>query len=265
MLIFFLIFTFLIGLVIGSFLNCFIWRVHKNESLWNRSYCPKCRKKIAWYDNIPLLSFMLLRGKCRRCHRNISWQYPLVELVVAILFSVSFYFNWQEFFSSGCLVVNNNLFALSLIRDWFIIFICSAIFIYDLRWLIIPDIIILPAICIALVLSALTGAGPLDIIWSALLGGGFFLFQFLISQGKWIGGGDIRFGVFMGVALARLDMLILAILLAYWIGSLAGIILIISRKKTFNSQIPLGIFLSSGMIIALFFGKCLIDWYLSII
>ncbi len=80
MIIFITSFVFLLGLIIGSFLNCLIWRLHKKESMLGRSYCPKCGQQIAWYDNIPILSFVFLGGKCRHCRKEISWQYPAVEL-----------------------------------------------------------------------------------------------------------------------------------------------------------------------------------------
>ena len=88
---FFLIFSGILGAIIGSFTNCFIWRLYKEETLGGRSYCPKCRKQIAWYDNIPLLSFFCLGGKCRQCREKISWQYPVVEASAALLFALAFY------------------------------------------------------------------------------------------------------------------------------------------------------------------------------
>src|SRR3989339_707881 len=83
-------FSFIFGLIIGSFINCLIWRLHEKEGLWNRSYCPKCKHKISWYDNVPVLSFIFLLGKCRNCKEKISYQYPLIELLTAILFAVAF-------------------------------------------------------------------------------------------------------------------------------------------------------------------------------
>ena len=88
----FLYFFFLLfGLIIGSFLNCLVWRLYKEETLGGRSYCPQCHHQIDWYDNLPVLSFIILRGKCRHCHKKISWQYPLVELIVSLLFGLSFF------------------------------------------------------------------------------------------------------------------------------------------------------------------------------
>ena len=84
-----LFFIFIFGLIIGSFLNCLVWRLHTGEGMMNRSYCPKCKQQIAWYDNIPVLSFVLLGGKCRHCRQKISWQYPVVELATGIFFLIT--------------------------------------------------------------------------------------------------------------------------------------------------------------------------------
>lgn len=266
MIYFFSFFVLLIGLIIGSFLNCFVWRVHMEEGAWNRSYCPKCRKRIAWYDNIPLLSFLILGGKCRNCRRSISIQYPLVELATALLFILAFFHQLPEYSQlDGFHIIGDASFVLPLVRNWFIVFVCLAIFVYDWRWSLIPDIIILPAIAVVAALNLLSGGRLPDLIWPALIGGGFFAFQFLVSRGKWIGGGDIRFGVFMGAALADIRLLILAMLLAYWTGALAGVGLIMSGKKKLSSRVPLGIFLSLGVILALFFGKTIMDRYFGLL
>ena len=124
---YFFILAAVIGLVIGSFLNCLIWRLYKDESLSGRSYCPHCRQTIAWYDNIPLLSFILLGGRCRRCQKTISWQYPLVELATAVLFVLT----WQ-------LDMTTQNFSLQLLRDWLLIVTLIIIFVYDFRWQLVP-------------------------------------------------------------------------------------------------------------------------------
>lgn len=262
----FLFFSLLVGLIMGSFLNCFLWRVHENESLWNRSYCPKCRRKINWHDNVPVLSFALLRGRCRHCRLPISWQYPLVESAMGLLFALAFFLNWPGGSpETGLLFFDSNFITLTLVRDWFVIFVAAAIFVYDWRWFLIPDIIVLPAIVIVFFLNFFLGGDPLVMIWPLLLGGGFFLIQFLFSRGRWIGGGDIRFGAFMGAALGRLDVLVLAMMLSYWLGAAVGIFLLIKKKKNWKSQIPFGIFLAVGTLLALFFGEEMLAWYFSLL
>ncbi|MFA7601286.1 MAG: prepilin peptidase, partial [Patescibacteria group bacterium] len=93
---FFIFFMFLFGLIIGSFLNCLIWRLYKEETVLGRSYCPKCGQELKWYDNIPVLSFIFLKGRCRFCNDKISWQYPLVEIITGLLFAFSYYFSLQN-------------------------------------------------------------------------------------------------------------------------------------------------------------------------
>jgi len=251
--------VFLFGLIIGSFLNCLIWRLYKNESMWNRSYCPQCRHQIAWYDNIPVLSYLILRGKCRYCHKTISCQYPIVEFLVGVLFLMVFMKNsialpniydwdWE--------------FWLLNIRDWYIVAVMTVIFIYDLRWFLILDRVTLPACLILFLINLFLGFSWQNLLISGIIGGSFFLVQFIISRGKWIGGGDIRLGLLIGLALAWPDS-ILAIFLAYIIGSVVGIGLILTKKKGMKSEIPLGTFLSVATVITLFFGKFILDWYLN--
>ena len=93
------IFIFFLGLIFGSFLNCLIWRLYKGETVLGRSYCPKCKKEIKWFDNIPVVSFFVLKKKCRFCNKKISWQYPLVEIITGLLFFLAFYFNFINDFS----------------------------------------------------------------------------------------------------------------------------------------------------------------------
>lgn len=239
-------FVFIFGLIIGSFLNCLIWRLHKKESLMNRSYCPKCGKQIAWHDNIPVLSFIMLFGKCRHCKKRILWQYPAVELATGLLFAAAYYFNPE--------------FTVRLARDLFLISVMIVIFIYDLRWYLILDIITLPACLIMLILNLIIGFNLWNLLISGIIGSSFFLLQFAISKGKWIGGGDIRMGLLMGLSLGWPGALA-AIIISYFIGSAIGIGLILARRKEFDSRVPLGVFLAAGSVIVLFWQERILNWY----
>jgi len=258
-----LFFIFIFGLVIGSFLNCLIWRLRKKESLLGRSYCPNCEKKIAWYDNIPLVSFIMLRGKCRQCGKLISWQYPAVELATGILFSLAFYLSYESRIASYGVVVYDPLFIIQLLRDWFLISVMIIIFIYDLRWYEILDIVTLPACLVVFIINLVLGFDLLNLLISAIIGGSFFLIQFLISGGKWIGGGDIRLGLLMGLALGW-PAVLPAIIISYFIGSIVGVGLILAGKKKWGSEVPLGVFLAVGTIISLFWQAQILDWYWNI-
>jgi len=275
-----LFFIFLFGLAIGSFLNCLIWRLHTGEGMWNRSYCPKCKHQIAWYDNIPIISFIILGGKCRHCGQRISWQYPLVELITGILFVVAFMINLPtpafghpsaggdlfnfDFFTSlpSEALAKEGYFLLLTLRSWFLISVMIIIFIYDLRWYLILDVVTLPACAIIIILNLFLGVSWQNMAISGIIGSSFFLFQLLISQGKWIGGGDVRLGLLMGFSLGWPNI-ITGIMIAYLIGAIVGIILIISRYKKWNSKVPLGVFLSTSTIMALFWGEKIIKWYIN--
>lgn len=154
---------FVFGLVIGSFLNCLIWRLYSDETVLGRSYCPECRKQISWFDNIPILSFLLLRGKCRSCHKKISWQYPLVELSTGFLFVLAFYVNTISGFS-----------ALKLLFDLFLISILIIIFIFDLRWMVVPIKAIGISSLVLLLINLFLGFSPWQ-IFATLLAGVAFL------------------------------------------------------------------------------------------
>ncbi len=250
----YLILIFIFGLCIGSFLNCFIWRLHEKKKVTGRSMCTKCKQQIAWFDNIPVISFLNLRGKCRNCKKSISWQYPAVELVTAILFTLSFFLNYQ--------IQLDNI--ILIFRDFFLISVMIIIFIYDLRWYLILDIVSLPACAVILILNLVLGYEWQNLLLSGIIGGGFFLIQFVISKGKWIGGGDIRLGLLMGLSLGWPNILV-ALFIAYILGSVIGVGLIIAKKKQLSSQVPFGVFLSIATIITLFWGREIIDWYLGII
>ena len=245
-----LVFIFFFGLIIGSFLNCLIWRLHKKESLLGRSYCPKCKKQIAWYDNLPVLSFILLRGKCRQCGKKISWQYPTVELITAVLFIMAFLYNFESI-------------KIKLFRDWFLICIMIVVFIYDLRWYLILDIITLPAGLVILIFNLFLGMSWQNLLLSGIIGGSFFLIQFVVSKGKWIGGGDIRLGWLIGLALGW-PGLVAAIIISYFIGSIVGLGLIAAGKKKWGSEVPFGVFLAVGSVITLFWQEPILNWYFNL-
>jgi len=261
--------SFIFGLIIGSFLNCLVWRLHTKESMLERSKCPKCGKMIAWYDNIPLLSYIFLLGKCRHCKSHISFQYPAVELITGLLFAIALNFEFRPEYSglnlNSLLILKPDYFLIvPLLRDYFLISVMIIVFIYDLRWYLILDIVTLPAIAVLVILNLFLGFTWQSLLLGALFGGGFFLFQFVVSRGKWIGGGDIRLGFLMGIALGW-PKIITALMLAYIGGSIISIGLLAFRKKNWNSQIPFGIFLSVATIATLFWGDFLIKWYLGII
>lgn len=251
-------FFFFLGLAVGSFLNCVIYRLEKKESIIKiRSHCPKCKKTLSWMELIPVVSFILQRGKCRKCHKKISLQYPLVEIATGALFLLVFDFT------------RFNL--VNIVFGLFVVSCLIIIFVYDLKHYIIPDEVIYPAILVAgiwyLVFGILIRDTSYEIrapILAAIIAGSFFLAVILISKGKWMGVGDVKLAVFMGLVLGW-PKIFLALFLAFLIGAFVSAILLILKKKTLKSEIPFGPFLSLATVIAVFWGDILINWYFGLL
>lgn len=263
------LFIFILGLCVGSFLNVVILRLQTGEKIVvGRSHCPKCKKELSWLENIPLFSFIMLQGKCKGCKKRISWQYPIVELLTGILFLVPLFFSTSIFL---------------LIYYWIIICFLIIIFVYDFKYYVILNKVVWPAIifvflaqgCLWLLknnfsysLPASSAGGLIAhyslFIFSAIIISGFFLCQYLISKGRWIGGGDIRLGFLMGLILGWPNCLV-ALFLAYILGLIVSLPLLFLGKKKMNSQIPLGTLLSLATLITLFFGQQILTWYLKLI
>lgn len=265
------IFLFIIGLAVGSFLNVVIYRLYTGKSfLVGRSCCPKCKKVLAWYDLIPLVSFAKTLGKCRYCGKKINSQYPLVELTTGLLFVLVVLYQPIAFSLGNLLTICYLLFAICIL---------VVIFVYDLKHFIIPDKVIYPAIFLAfsyqsikllwldysitpLVVSRVESL--LNILLAAGIAGGFFLSLVFFSRGRWMGWGDIKMACFMGLLLGWPNILV-ALMLSFVLGGIIGLGLILTKKKVFKSQIPFGPFLSAATLISIFWGNKLINWYLSFI
>jgi prepilin signal peptidase PulO-like enzyme (type II secretory pathway) len=278
---------FLTGLIVGSFLNCVIYRTELQEDmpkgsphrkavsfLRGKSFCPKCKHILSWQDLIPVFSFIILKGECRYCKKPISWQYPLVELATGLLFLLifnlsrielvlvrGFQFSPQEnlWFPTGQAIFN-------LIITCFLIII----FVYDLKHYIIPDKVIYPAIAIVFLYNIFyslfivhDSKFLIQSLFSALGAAVFFLLIVLISRGRWMGVGDIKLAFLMGLFLAFPKILV-ALFLAFFVGAIIGLGLIIAGKKKMKSEVPFGPFLVTGTFLAIFFGQKLISWYLNL-
>ncbi len=282
-----LILGFVLGLVLGSLVDCLAARAIREESFWGRSYCEHCKHKLSWYDLFPILSFLLLKGKCRYCHKKITQENLLVEilmgLLVGLLFFVSFPQDWIQ--------------ALELLFKTFVVVILVTVFITDLKTGLIYDRITYPAIIITLIYLLLSMAfktftlyqttkdsviggyllkgtdyfyqHSLDNIWilvnallAALLIGLFFGGLIFVTRGRGLGGGDLKLGIFIGLALGFPNAL-LALFIAFLVGSVVGIGLLLSKVKKFGQTIPFGPFLSLGALISLFWGQQIISWYLN--
>ena len=241
-----------LGAIVGSFLNVCISRLPKEESIVRPgSHCPKCKTPIRYYDNIPLLSYLLLGGKCRHCKAPISIQYPIVEAITVL--------------SSFFLFIT---FGVSLSFFYYFSFVAAliAITVIDLYHQIIPDVISLPGIVIGLLGSLVI---PQITFWSSLIGvlsggGSLFLvatvYQWLFKR-EGMGGGDVKLLAMIGAFLGW-KAVILTIFLSSFIGSIIGITVMLIKGKDFKYAIPFGPFLALGAVISLFWGENIISWYL---
>lgn len=262
---------FIFGLFIGSFLNVLGDRIPKGKSpIKGRSHCDNCKKTLKWYDLIPLLSFIMLKGKCRYCKTSLSFYYPIVEFttgtifVVVTLFVLSSFefsiFNFQFLINSQLL---NFQLLMSLIYYLFIVSSLIVIFFADLKYGIIPDKIIFPSIIVSLIyLFFIHNSLFLIHLWSALGAFLFFLLLFLVTQGRGMGFGDAKFAFLMGLVLG-FPNIIIALYVAFLTGAIIGCILIVWRKKRiFGTIIPFGPFLAAGTLISIFLGNFLFQSFL---
>lgn len=260
----FTIIFFILGLIIGSFLNVVILRLNTQKSFRGRSRCMSCQNKLSWYELAPVFSFLGLRGRCKNCKIKISWQYPIVELATGLIFTLLFL---KFSIGDGLL---DNFFTLSFIVSYayyaalFSILIVIAV--YDVRHKIIPDVLSfmfgalaflglflfntdssLPfppfALRIPSILEFLSGliiAAPFALLW-------------LVSSGKWMGLGDAKLAIGLGWLLG-LSLALSGVVLAFWIGAIVGIMLIIfSKKYGMKSEIPFAPYLIFGSFLAFLF------------
>lgn len=239
----------LVGLMIGSFLNVCTLRWPEDESVvFPGSHCPKCGKPIRWYDNVPVLGYMLLRGRCRACREPISLQYPLVELATGLV--------WAGMFSYAGL-------SFEALRGALLLTILFGIALTDARFYIIPDQFSLGGLVLGLGLAFLPGGiDALDALIGAIVG--FGLLESVAVVGKWMfkkdamGDGDIRMmamvGAFLGWA---------GVLLTVFLGALLGAVIFGPISYKTKKLVPFGIFLAAAAAITYGFGSQIIDWYLT--
>lgn len=256
-----------LGLCFGSFINALVWRTRQNEKnkkkisiLNDRSMCPDCRHKLGPIDLVPVLSWIWLRGRCRYCGKQISIQYPLVELAMTAVFLISYIF-WPAPVSGGQII---------LLVTWLAVSVgLMALLVYDLRWMLLPNKILYPTLLLAVagqiiyLASSEAHKGRFIINWalSLLVASGVFWVLFWISKGKWIGFGDVRLGLITGTLLQTPGKSILMIFLASLAGATVSVILIAVGKSKMSAKIPYGPFLISATFICLLFGQNILDWY----
>lgn len=239
------IFLFLVGIVFGSFISVLSWRIPRSLSfIKGRSICPKCRKQIKWFDNIPLLSYLFLGGKCSNCKNHISLRYPLIEFLSGICFVLIHYFiNLQDVF---------NIFQLVFVLTIFVILL--TIFVIDLEHQIIPDSLVFVGIGLVLIYSLLIIHNSIfTLLFPGFLAASFLMIIHLLTKGRGMGLGDVKFAV-LGGMIVGLKLLPVWLLISFVLGGVAGIFLMIFKKAKLKTKIAFGPFLILGIGLALLFG-----------
>jgi prepilin signal peptidase PulO-like enzyme (type II secretory pathway) len=240
---------FILGLILGSFLNVVVYRLNLAETLLGRSHCPHCKAKIRWFDNVPVLSFIILGTKCRDCAGKISWQYPVVEIFTGAVFALA----GSYFFSlADTKTWTETLFYLGAFSMLIVIAL------YDLKYMEIPMLVLWVAVAWTIIFSVildwigfipLMGILNLKITSGILAGIVAFLFFFSLSyfsKEKWMGMGDAYLGLLAGLIIGW-PQIIVALMLAFFFGSAWGIVMILNKKKSMKSQIPFAPFLALGI------------------
>ncbi len=254
---------FWLGAILGSFSGAVAWRLRKKKDfVRGRSECEHCHHILAPLDLVPIFSWIFLRGRCRYCKKAIGWSVLLAELLLGLAFSLS-YFAWP-FGLEGWL--SGILFGI-----WLAVLAMLAILaIYDLRWTLLPDKLVFPLIALAvlffigrMVLSSVAPIDwPLEALYALMPITGIYGILYLASRGKWIGFGDVKLGIALGLLLGWQQAL-LALVLANFIGFLFVLPGLLSRKLDRSSQIPFGPFLIAGTILAFLYGRVIIDAYIN--
>ncbi|PIS07834.1 prepilin peptidase [Candidatus Berkelbacteria bacterium CG10_big_fil_rev_8_21_14_0_10_43_13] len=241
---------FILGLIAGSFLNVVIFRMDDLKSiLTTRSRCQSCQKTIAWYDLIPFLSFFLLRARCRNCGEKISVQYPLVEIFTGVLFA----YLYLMYGMSWGLVFYLIIFSVLLV-----------VFVYDLKTQTVPEIFVWAVVVLSLLGGAYFGGFTLlSQIFGGIIGGGFLFLLVYFSKEKWMGWGDVKIGLILGL-LTGYPNAIFALFFAFVFGSIVGLVMIYFQKKTLKTAIPFAPFIIFSTLFSLTYGQIFINWYLNL-
>lgn len=250
------------GAAFGSFIDAITWRLHtKRNFISDRSECEHCHHKLGPWDLIPIFSWVLLGGKCRYCGKPITPLAPLTELALAAIFVLSYVY-WPLGFASWQ--------AVTLFVLWLIYMVMLGIlFVYDLRWLLLPDVLVVPLIALGFVDATIWNNlydGNLVSLSSHIVLGvaamaGLYWVLYMVSKGKWVGFGDIKLAVFMGAVLGWQKTLLL-LMLANFIGLLVVLPGLLTKKLTPTSRVPFGPFMIVAFVIVGLAGDRLIDWYI---
>lgn len=265
---------FIIGIILGSFVNALVWRLYlrsdpKNKNnpdlsiLNGRSMCPNCKHQLAPLDLVPIFSWLYLRGKCKYCHKSINIQYPIIELLTGLLFLMS-YIYWP---------INFNTWSYILLIIWLIILVVFiSLALYDLKFKILPNNFVYVATFLALIYALIyyinfnqSSDYLLSRVFGIIFSSGVFYFIYQISNGKWIGGGDVKLCFALGLLIGGPLEAILMLFLASVLGCFISFILLLLGKFKSNMTIAFGPLLLVSTFVCFFFGPHIINWYTNFI
>jgi leader peptidase (prepilin peptidase)/N-methyltransferase len=239
-----------LGLCVGSFLNVCIYRLPRGQSLLTPpSRCPNCGKRLRWFDNIPVVSWIALRGRCGQCRAPISPQYPIVEIVTAIIWLV---IAWLT--PPGWLLASRLVLATALI----------VLFMIDLEHQLLPNVITIPGIVVGFAFSVVTPTGPVDSLIGILVGGGVLYgiaaAYYLLRKEEGMGMGDVKMLAMVGAFLGWRAVL-LTLVLSSFAGAVIGMLIIAWHRGDMRYALPFGTFLALGTLVAMLVGEDLLAWY----
>jgi prepilin signal peptidase PulO-like enzyme (type II secretory pathway) len=247
-----------LGLVLGSFVNAFVWRLHERKNwVTGRSECTHCHHELGPLDLVPVFSWLILRGRCRYCHKKID-DNPLVELALPALFVVSYLFWPLPIEGRGALEF---VFWIVFLTGFMILAV------YDLRWFLLPNKVVFPLIGLAVVQVVAVAVYEADLkhlllaLSGAVVVAGIFYALFQLSNGTWIGGGDVKLGIVLGLLAGGFVEGFLLLFVASTAGMIAALPLIAKGKAHRKTHLPFGPFLIIGLIVVTLFGRDIIDWY----
>jgi len=242
-----------VGLAVGSFLNVCIHRLPREQSLNSPpSRCPHCEYRLRWFDNIPVVSYAILGGRCRKCRSRISIRYPIVELVTMLLFVVhGAVFGWTA------LLIPRLVFACAMV----------VLFAIDFEHHLLPNAITLPGVAVGLIASTVLPPGIIDALIGVLVGGGVLWLigeaYFRYSGQEGMGGGDVKMLAMIGAFLGW-KLVLVTLVLSSITGSMIGLVVIAIRKGGMKYALPYGTFLALGALVASLAGEAIVSWYVGL-
>jgi leader peptidase (prepilin peptidase)/N-methyltransferase len=242
-----------LGAIVGSFLNVCIYRLPLGKSIvWPSSACPTCGRELSWYENIPVLSFLVLRARCRTCAAPISFRYPLVEALTAVMFAGAWWY-----YGPQPLLASRLIFGCALL----------VLFAIDLEHHLLPNAITLPGIAVGLFFSFFTEPGWQASLIGIVVGGGVLFgvaeAYYRVRHEEGLGMGDVKMLAMIGAFLGW-KLTLLTLMMASLCGTLIGVLLIVTKRGSMKYALPFGTFLALGAAVAATIGPALLDWYLGL-